>query len=57
MAKRKKNKHEPHDAQVPAASATAGQETEAGPSSKMKRRSTNRRCAASTASWSNCRNG
>ena len=37
MAKRKKNKHEPHDAEVPA-SATAGQETEAGPSSKMKRR-------------------
>ena len=38
MAKRKKNKHEPHDAQVPASSATAGQEAEAGPSSKMKRR-------------------
>ena len=38
MAKRKKNKHEPHDAEVPASSATAGQEAEAGPSSKMKRR-------------------
>ena len=38
MAKRKKNKHEPHDAEVPASSATAGQQAEAGPSSKMKRR-------------------
>ena len=38
MAKRKKNKHEPHGAEVPASSATAGQEAEAGPSSKMKRR-------------------
>ena len=38
MAKRKKDKHEPHDAEVPASSATAGQEAEAGPSSKMKRR-------------------
>ena len=38
MAKRKKNKHEPHDAEVPASSATAGQEAEAGLSSKMKRR-------------------
>jgi len=38
MAKRKKDKHEPHDAQVPASSATAGQEAEAGLSSKMKRR-------------------
>ena len=38
MAKRKKNKHEPHDAEVPASSATAGQEAETGPSSKMKRR-------------------
>ena len=38
MAKRKKNKDEPHDAQVPASSATAGQEAEAGPSSKVKRR-------------------
>ena len=38
MAKRKKNKHEPHGAQVPASSATAGQEAEAGLSSKMKRR-------------------
>ena len=37
MAKRKKNKHEPQDAEVPA-SATAGQQAEAGPSSKMKRR-------------------
>ena len=38
MAKRKKDKHEPHDAEVPASSAMAGQEAEAGPSSKMKRR-------------------
>ena len=38
MAKRKKDKHEPHDAEVPASPATAGQEAEAGPSSKMKRR-------------------
>ena len=38
MAKRKKNKHEPHDAEVPASPATAGQEAKAGPSSKMKRR-------------------
>jgi polyphosphate kinase 2 len=38
MAKRKKDKHEPHDAEVPASSATAGHEAEAGPSSKMKRR-------------------
>ena len=38
MAKRKKNQHEPHGAQVPASSATAGQEAEAGLSSKMKRR-------------------
>jgi polyphosphate kinase 2 len=38
MAKRKKNKHEPHDAEVPASSATAGQEAEAGLSSKMKRK-------------------
>jgi polyphosphate kinase len=38
MAKRKKNKHEPQDAEVPASSATAGQQAEAGPSSKMKRR-------------------
>ena len=38
MAKRKNNKHEPHDAKVPASSATAGQQDEAGPSSKMKRR-------------------
>ena len=38
MATRKKNKHEPHDAEVPASSATAGQQAEAGPSSKMKRR-------------------
>ena len=38
MAKRKKDKHEPHDAEVPALSAMAGQEAEAGPSSKMKRR-------------------
>ena len=38
MAKRKKNKHEPHDAEAPASSATAGQEAEAGLSSKMKRR-------------------
>jgi polyphosphate kinase 2 len=38
MAKTKKNKHEPKDAEVPASSATAGQQAEAGPSSKMKRR-------------------
>ena len=38
MAKRKKDKHEPHDAEVPASLATAGQQAEAGPSSKMKRR-------------------
>jgi polyphosphate kinase 2 len=38
MAKTKKNKHEPQDAEVPASSATAGQQAEAGPSSKMKRR-------------------
>ena len=38
MAKRKKNKHEPHDAEVSASSATAGQEAEAGLSSKLKRR-------------------
>ena len=38
MAKRKKDKHEPHDAEVPASSAMAGREAEAGPSSKMKRR-------------------
>ena len=38
MAKRKKDKHEPHDAEVPAPSAMAGHEAEAGPSSKMKRR-------------------
>ena len=38
MAKRKKDKHEPHDAEVPASSAMAGQQAEAGPSSKMKRR-------------------
>ena len=38
MAKRKKDKHEPHDAEVPASSAMAGQEAEAGPASKMKRR-------------------
>ena len=38
MAKRKKNKHEPHHAEVAASSATAGQEAEDGLSSKMKRR-------------------
>ncbi len=38
MAKRKKDEHEPRDAEVPAPSATAGPEAEAGPSSKMKRR-------------------
>ncbi len=38
MAKIKKNKHEPQDAEVPASSATAGQQAEAGPSKKMKRR-------------------
>ena len=38
MAKRKMDKHEPHDAEVPASWAMAGQEAEAGPSSKMKRR-------------------
>ncbi len=36
MAKRKKDEHEPHDAEVPASSATAGQEAGAGPSPKMK---------------------
>ena len=38
MAKRKQDKHEPHDTEVPAPSAMAGHEAEAGPSSKMKRR-------------------
>src|SRR5271165_3086681 len=37
MSKRKKDEHEPHDAEVPASSAMAGQEAGAGPSSKMKR--------------------
>ena len=43
MAK-KKDKHEPHDAEVPASSAMAGQEAGAGPSSKMKRREYERCC-------------
>ena len=38
MAKRKKDKHEPHGAEVLASPAMAGQEAEAGPPSKMKRR-------------------
>ena len=38
MAKRKKNKHEPHDAGLQAPSATERQEAAAGPPPKMKRR-------------------
>jgi polyphosphate kinase len=38
MAKKEKNKHKQHDAGLQAPSATAGQEAEAGPSPKMKRK-------------------